>query len=104
MEWVGALALLIGAIIALMAIGMPVAIAFLGANIIGAWVFMGGERGVMLMLDNGFGAITSFSLVPIPLFLLTDTGKLTVWSAEAPPTPAAGQRIISLMSGEADGE
>lgn len=70
MEWVGALALLIGAIIALMAIGMPVAIAFLGANIIGAWVFMGGERGVMLMLDNGFGAITSFSLVPIPLFLL----------------------------------
>ena len=40
----------------------------------------------------------------IPLFLLTDTGKLTVWSAEAPPTPAAGQRIISLMSGEANGE
>lgn len=70
MEWLGPLGLLIGTIMALMAIGVPVAIAFLGANILGAWVFMGGERGVMLMLDNGFGAITNFSLVPIPLFLL----------------------------------
>lgn len=40
----------------------------------------------------------------IPLFLLNDAGKLTVWTAQAPPTPVAGQRIISLMSGEANGE
>lgn len=70
MEWYAALAVLIGTIVALMAIGMPVALAFLGANIIGAWIFMGGPAGVVLMLNNGFGAITSFSLVPIPLFLL----------------------------------
>jgi tripartite ATP-independent transporter DctM subunit len=31
---------------------------------------MGGERGVVLMLDNGFGALSRFALVPIPLFLL----------------------------------
>ena len=70
MEWYAALALLLGSIVALMAIGMPVALAFLAANILGAWVFMGGERGVTLMLNNGFGALTSFALVPIPLFLL----------------------------------
>ncbi len=70
MEWYGALALLLGSIVALMAVGMPVAFAFLAANIVGAWVFMGGERGVVLMLNNGFGALTSFALVPIPLFLL----------------------------------
>ena len=70
MEWYAALALLIGSIIVLMAIGMPVALAFLAANIMGAWVFMGGERGITLMLNNGFGALTSFALVPIPLFLL----------------------------------
>ena len=70
MEWHAALALLIGSIVALMAVGMPVALAFLAANIMGAWVFMGGERGVTLMLNNGFGALTSFALVPIPLFLL----------------------------------
>lgn len=70
MEWYEALALLLGAILALMAMGMPVALAFLAANILGAWVFMGGERGVSQLLNNGFGALTKFALVPIPLFLL----------------------------------
>jgi tripartite ATP-independent transporter DctM subunit len=70
MEWYESLALLLGAILALMAIGMPVALAFLAANILGAWVFMGGERGVSALLNNGLGSLTSFALVPIPLFLL----------------------------------
>ncbi len=69
-EWYEALALLIGSIIFLMAIGMPVALAFLAANILGAWVFMGGERGVVQLLNNGWGSLTKFALVPIPLFLL----------------------------------
>ncbi len=70
MEWYEALALLVGSIMVLMAAGMPVALAFLAANIIGAWVFMGGERGVVALLNNGWGALTTFALVPIPLFLL----------------------------------
>ena len=70
MEWYESLALLLGSILALMAIGMPVALAFLAANIIGAWVFMGGERGVSALLNNGLGSLTKFALVPIPLFLL----------------------------------
>jgi tripartite ATP-independent transporter DctM subunit len=70
MEWYESLGLLLGAILALMAIGMPVALAFLAANIIGAWVFMGGERGISALLNNGLGSLTSFALVPIPLFLL----------------------------------
>ncbi|MEO1686482.1 MAG: TRAP transporter large permease subunit [Pseudomonadota bacterium] len=70
MEWYQALALLLGAILALMALGMPVALAFLAANIVGAWIFMGGERGVSQLLNNGLGALTKYALVPIPLFLL----------------------------------
>ncbi|MEM7613626.1 MAG: TRAP transporter large permease subunit, partial [Pseudomonadota bacterium] len=70
MAWFEALALLLGSIMVLMALGMPVALAFLAANILGAWIFMGGERGVVQLLNNGFGALTSFALVPIPLFLL----------------------------------
>ena len=70
MEWYAALALLLGTIVALMAIGTPVALAFLAANILGAWIFMGGERGVGQLLNNGLGALTSYALVPIPLFLL----------------------------------
>lgn len=70
MEWFEALALLVGSIILLMALGMPVALAFLAANIIGAYIFMGGERGVGQLLSNGLGALTKYALVPIPLFLL----------------------------------
>lgn len=70
MEWYEALALLLGVIVFLMAMGMPVALAFLAANIIGAWVFMGGERGIGQLLNNGLGSLTKFALVPIPLFLL----------------------------------
>ena len=70
MEWYEALALLLGTIIVLMAIGMPVALAFLAANIAGAYIFMGGERGIGQLLNNGLGALTSYALVPIPLFLL----------------------------------
>ena len=69
-DWAAALALLLGSILALMALGTPVALAFLAANILGAWIYMGGGAGVTQMLDNGLGALTSFALVPIPLFLL----------------------------------
>lgn len=70
MEWFESLALLLGSILFLMALGMPVALAFLAANIVGAWFFMGGARGISLLLDNGFGGLTNYALVPIPLFLL----------------------------------
>ncbi len=70
MIWYEALAILLGTIIVLMAVGMPVAIAFLGACILGAWLFMGGDRGVAQILNNGLGGLTSYALVPIPLFLL----------------------------------
>ena len=70
MEWFEALALLVGSIIFLMALGMPVALAFLAANIIGAYIFMGGERGIGQLLNNGLGSLTKYALVPIPLFLL----------------------------------
>lgn len=70
MMWYEALGLLLGAILLMMGIGMPVALAFLAANILGAWIFMGGDRGVTQLLNNGLGALTSYALVPIPLFLL----------------------------------
>ena len=70
MEWYWALAFLLGMVVILMVAGMPIALTFLGANIIGAWFFMGGNSGVIQILSNGFGSLSSFSLVPIPLFLL----------------------------------
>ena len=46
MEWHEALILLIGCMLLLMAIGLPVALAFFGVNIVGAYLFLGGESGL----------------------------------------------------------
>jgi tripartite ATP-independent transporter DctM subunit len=70
MQWYWASMLLFGLIVVLMMVGMPVAIAFLAANIVAALLFMGGTAGIVQLLNNGFGSMTSFALVPIPMFLL----------------------------------
>jgi tripartite ATP-independent transporter DctM subunit len=70
MEWQWAIALLFGLIVALMLAGMPIAMAFLASNIVAAMLFMGGAKGIAQVLNNGFGGMTSFALVPIPMFLL----------------------------------
>jgi tripartite ATP-independent transporter DctM subunit len=70
MEWYWAAIILFGASVALMMFGVPVAIAFFATNIIAAVLFMGGDRGLWQIVNNGFGAMTSFALVPIPMFLL----------------------------------
>jgi tripartite ATP-independent transporter DctM subunit len=69
-EWYWAALMLFGLSVLLMFLGLPVAIAFFGANLVGALIFMGGERGIWQVINNGFGAITTFALVPIPMFLL----------------------------------
>ena len=70
MEWYWAAALLFGLSVGLMMLGIPVAIAFFASNLVAAWLFMGGGLGVVQVINNGFGAMTAFALVPIPMFLL----------------------------------
>src|SRR5438132_3450469 len=70
MEWYWAAAILFGLGVGLMMIGVPVAIAFFATNIVAAALFMGGAAGIMQVVNNGFGAMTNFALVPIPMFLL----------------------------------
>jgi tripartite ATP-independent transporter DctM subunit len=70
MAWYEAFGLMIGAVLALMALGLPVAFAFIAANIMGAFVFLGGERGIGQLINNSSSALTNFALVPVPLFLL----------------------------------
>ena len=69
MAWYQVLGLLIGMLLVFMAIGMPVVFAFLAANLIGAWIFMGGEIGVMQLVRNAADSVQSFALLPIPLFI-----------------------------------
>ena len=70
MAWTEAAALLLGSVIALMALGMPVALAFLASNILGVYLFMGGLGGINQLVANATSSVTSFILVPVPLFVL----------------------------------
>jgi tripartite ATP-independent transporter DctM subunit len=70
MSWTIPLLSMISGIIVLMLLGFPVAIAFLIVNVVSAFLIMGGLVGVEQFISNGVNAITSFALVPVPLFLL----------------------------------
>ena len=70
MEWYWAGALLIGSIISMMAIGIPVAFAFLLTNIMGIFVFSTGVSGLIQIVDNSTSLLTTFTLAPIPMFIL----------------------------------
>ena len=70
MAWYWVALILFGSALGLMALGIPVAVGFFFTNVIAAVLFMGGGRGIEQIINNGFGAMTNFALVPIPMFLL----------------------------------
>jgi tripartite ATP-independent transporter DctM subunit len=67
--WLSAI-VLFGVLTALFLTGLVAAFAFFGINIVGAWVYLGKEAGLIQLIRNGIVSITSFSLTPIPFFIL----------------------------------
>ncbi|WP_417260764.1 TRAP transporter large permease [Celeribacter sp.] len=87
---------ILGAVLAgLFATGLPVAIAFLGTNIIGAWLFLGGVAGLDQLVRNASSAVSSFSLVPIPLFILM--GELLFHCGLAFKAIEAVERLLNRL-------
>src|SRR5256884_565008 len=70
MSWIEGSILLFGGLVAVMGLGLPVAFAFLALNVVGALLFLGGEAGLAQLARNAVQSITSFSLTPIPFFVL----------------------------------
>jgi tripartite ATP-independent transporter DctM subunit len=70
MVWWLAATVLFGLLTALFVVGLPAAFAFFGINVVGAWVWLGGDAGLVQMIRNGVASISSFSLTPIPFFVL----------------------------------
>src|SRR5688500_2767414 len=70
MTWWLAACLLFGALTVLFAAAVPAAFAFRGINIGGAWVWLGKDAGLIQLVRNGVTSISSFSLTPIPFFVL----------------------------------
>jgi tripartite ATP-independent transporter DctM subunit len=70
MSWWIAACLLFGTLSVLFALALPAAFAFLGINIVGAWFWLGKDAGLIQLVRNGVASISSFSLTPIPFFVL----------------------------------
>src|SRR5438034_6493297 len=70
MSWGAAAWLMLGGSTVLLFIGLPVAFSFLVINLVGAVLFLGGEAGLTQMVRNAVLSVASFSLTPIPLFVL----------------------------------
>ena len=58
MGWIEASAILFGGLVAIMGLGLPVAFAFLALNIVGAWLFLGGEPGLTQLARNAVQSVT----------------------------------------------
>ena len=70
MLWYEAGGLLLGCVVAGMALGIPVAFTFMLTNIIGIFLFSGGWPILPQIADNATQLITTFTLSPIPMFIL----------------------------------
>ena len=70
MEWWVALLIILGVVFALMFAGMPVAFAFLVVNLVGSYLFFGGMPGLLQLVIQISESLTSFTLVPVALFLI----------------------------------
>jgi len=97
MAWYQILALLLGMLLVFMAIGMPVVFAFFAANLVGAWIFMGGEIGVMQLVRNAADSVQSFALLPIPLFIFM--GEVMFHTGVAGRAIDAVDRLIARVPG-----
>lgn len=69
MEWYWAFALLLGMVVSFMAIGIPVAFAFIATNFIAVIIFVSTD-GLIQVVDNSTQLITRFTLGPVPLFIM----------------------------------
>ena len=97
MEWYYALGLLIGVLIAFMLTGMPVVIAFFITNILGAFFFMRGEIGIFQLVRSAVDSLQTFSLLPIPLFIMM--GEVMFQTGIAARAIDAVDKLIARVPG-----
>ena len=97
MSWQTASWLLFGGSTLLMLLGLPVAFSFLAINIIGAILFLGGEPGLVQLARNSVDSVASFSLTPIPMFVLM--GEVLFHTGLAVKVIDAVERLITKVPG-----
>ena len=97
MTWYEAATLMIGTAMLFMALGLPVAFSFIATDVIGAFIFMGGVRGLEQVASNMSASVSSFLLVPVPLFILM--GDLMVHTGLAGRMMDGFDKLIGRVPG-----
>ncbi len=70
MEWWLTLLIIFAALMVLLAIGLPVAFAFLSINVVGAFLLWNGAAGLTQLTLSVMASVTHFTILPVPLFIL----------------------------------
>jgi tripartite ATP-independent transporter DctM subunit len=97
MSWDAAAWLMLGGSTLLLFLGLPVAFSFLVINLLGAVLFLGGEAGLVQLARNSVGSVASFSLTPIPLFILM--GEVLFHTGLAVKVIEGVERLIRQVPG-----
>jgi len=97
MEWWQALTLIFGSFLVLLLTGLPVAFCFASVNLIGAFIFWGGEAGLRQLILSIADSVTLFALLPIPLFILM--GDVMFHSGVAPRMMDAMDKWMGRLPG-----
>ncbi len=82
MEWWIVFLFIFFGLLFLFALGVPVAFSFLFVNLVGAYLFWGGSVGLSQLILSIYNSVTSFALIPVPLFVLM--GEVMFHSGVAP--------------------
>ena len=97
MEWEWLLIVIFGTLIILMATGMPIAFSFMIINVIGVYIFFGGTSGLEQMILSISTSLTTFTLLPVALFILM--GELLVHSNIASDVMDALDKLMGRLPG-----
>ncbi|MEE2998678.1 MAG: TRAP transporter large permease [Pseudomonadota bacterium] len=97
MEWYYILTILIGGLVIFMLLGLPVVFAFFTVNIVGAFFFMGGMEGIIQLVKSSVYSVQSFTLLPIPLFILM--GEIMFHTGIASRAIDAIDKLIARVPG-----
>ncbi|MFC2067609.1 TRAP transporter large permease subunit [Chloroflexota bacterium] len=115
MDWWLILMLILGSLVLLMVTGMPIAFCFMLVNVAGVFLFFGGEAGLSQLTFSMRDSITSFAMLPLPLFILMGEvmfhsgiaarmlGALDKWIGHLPGRlgleAVAGGTVFATLSG-----
>lgn len=91
------LLLIIGSLLVLMAVGLPVVFSFMLINILGRYFLWGGSAGLGQLILSIRDSVTTFALLPIPLFIIM--GEVMFRSGQIPSMIDALDKWLGRLPG-----